>query len=440
MTGADEFSAELARRQIGAQANEALVVGAKYSSLLGFGCAPLLALLQLVSPDQQLGIPIAFSAFGGLYSLAVWALARRGLLYGRLKYLVFLLFVSIPTGFLLLSHAAMPAGAATYITGPMTYLYFHLIIMSGFMFDGRLSVMCGAAASLGYQLAYLLARPELARLSHPDPALLADFTVAPIFGFKSVMMLFAGLVVGALSVIVRRLVMRVLEEQREKNTISRLFGQFVSAEVKDKIIREKSGLVGERRKVVVLFSDLRAFTTWSEAAQPEEIVGHLNVYFDGMVQCITGRGGVVDKFIGDAIMAVFGGLLELENPAEAALEAACRMREKLAEQNAAWRASGVHVFENGIGLHYGEVLQGVLGSAERKEFTVIGDTVNTASRLEGLTRELGCPVVLTRAFFDALGPASQARCRPLGRVKLKGRQQELEVFGVDDLPPAVSAA
>lgn len=241
-------------------------------------------------------------------------------------------------------------------------------------------------------------------------------------------MVFSGFLVGVLGDHTKRLFGRIMSEENEKRSISRLFGQFVSPEVKDKIISEKAGLIGEKKSVAVLFSDVRAFTTFSEATAPEVVVQRLNEYFDAMVRSITSNGGVVDKFIGDAVMAVFGGVLPNQQPCESALSAAFEMRRSLQALNAKWNAAGVAAFDNGIGIHYGVVLQGAIGSADRKDFTIIGDTVNTASRVEGLCKEFGRPILLTGAVYGLLSPEGRAKCSPLGESSVKGKLETVEVF------------
>jgi class 3 adenylate cyclase len=221
----------------------------------------------------------------------------------------------------------------------------------------------------------------------------------------------------------------VRDEERERQALNGLFGQYVSTQVRDKLVREKAGLQGEKVTVAVLFSDLRGFTTFSETKTPAELVTRLNQYFDRMVAAISANGGVVDKFIGDAVMAVFGGVLPLERPADSALAAARAMRAELAALNAQWKALGLEPLDTGIGIHFGEVLQGPIGSAQRKEFTVIGDTVNTASRLEGATKELHSPIVLSAAAAEALAPDARATLTPLGEVRLKGKEKPVVVFG-----------
>jgi adenylate cyclase len=418
------------------ESNAALAKGGLYSAVLGLlGGVGVLAII-LAEAARNVWAPCIFAFFAGACSLVVWLFARRRRMRGPTLYLVFLPFVSLPTFFFLLSHLLMPAGAATYITGPISYLYFHLIVMTGFVFEPRLSITSGVVCGAGYFAMYLLGREHLAGLRGADPTLLQDLQSSAIFAMKAFMMAFGGFVVAALCGIARRLVVRVLHEEQQKTAVSRLFGQYVSEEVKEKILRDKAGTIGERKRVVVLFCDLRGFSTYSEGRDPEEIVRHLNEYFDAMVQAVTAEGGVVDKFVGDAIMAVFGGVLDLENPAASAVRAARRMRGALHELARRRRARGEPVFDNGIGMHWGEVLQGSIGSAGRKDFTVMGDAVNTASRLEGLTKSYAQKIVVTDALRGALPPELQALCVPLGRVTVKGKREELDIHGVPDPEPA----
>jgi len=158
----------------------------------------------------------------------------------------------------------------------------------------------------------------------------------------------------------------------------------------------------------------------------------LNEYFEAMVAIIERQGGTIDKFIGDAIMAVFGGVLDLENPARSALTAGAQMRSRMKELQTEWKQKGIPLFENGIGIHFGEVLQGTLGPEHRKDFTVIGDAVNAASRIEGLCKEYGRGLIVSRAVFDRAGVDLQSRLRPLGLAKVKGKQGEIEIYGFEE--------
>jgi adenylate cyclase len=426
-TGLEGFSG-LLREEI----NGALEKGGLISALFGISAGILLTILILLRAAENLLLPLVFAFFAGGYSLVIYALARKRAMRGWVIHALFLPFVSLPTFFFLACHLTMPAGAATYMTGPISYLYFHLIIMTGFIFDVKLSVSAGVICAAGYQLVFLLGRDAISRVTVPDPTLLQDLTSLPIYSVKSFMMLFGGFVVGGLSAHVKRLIVKILAESREKDRISRLFGQYVSNEVKERIIHEKAGVIGEKKEVAILFSDIRNFSTFSEAHPPEVIVTRLNEYFERMVDSITRNGGVVDKFVGDAIMGVFGGVIRLDAPCDSAVRAALSMREGLHAMNELKESSAPGAFDNGVGIHFGEVLQGSIGSRDRKEFTVIGDNVNIASRVEGLTKMYAFKIIVTGAVAERLSDPLRQRCVFIDKVTVKGKTREVEIFGIKD--------
>lgn len=214
--------------------------------------------------------------------------------------------------------------------------------------------------------------------------------------------------------------------RRGSGALDVLFGQYVSPEVKERI---KAAAASERKDVVVLFSDLRAYSAWSEAREPEEVVAQLNEYFDAMVRAIRGEGGVVDKFMGDAVMATFGGVLDVERPAAAAVRAARGMARALDTLNERWSEGGRSPLRNGVGIAVGPVVQGPIGSVDRKEFTVIGDTVNSAARLESATREHGVTLLVSDGVYDALDGKDRAGLHALGKIAVKGKTEKLTVYG-----------
>lgn len=215
---------------------------------------------------------------------------------------------------------------------------------------------------------------------------------------------------------------------RDKRRLTRTFGGYVSPLVMREIIAGGPAAVGEGRKlhVCVLFSDIRGFTTLSEHMPAEAVVALLNRYFARMTQVVHQHEGTVDKFIGDGLMAFFGAPNLLEAPAVNAFAAARDMLASLAQLNAELAAEGRISLAIGIGLHCGEAVIGHIGSAERHAYTAIGDTVNTASRLESLCKELGYPVLCSQPVADALGEG--AGLSPLGPQPLKGRSA-MAVFG-----------
>lgn len=423
---------ETISKYIHSEVESVLKKGGIFSALLGLCASAMTFFLIVTGAAVGLEIPTVFACVAGSYSIVIYFLARLRYLESRaMIFAVFLPFICLPTIFFITSHYMLPLGVAAYITGPFSYLYFHLIIMTGFLFDPPLSIVSGLLSGAGYLFSFYLARKGLLAISTPDPILMQDLSDFQIYFLKAFLMLFAGIMVALLSYNTKKLILRIFSEETDKARINKLFGQFVSEDVKNRIVDEKLSVVGEKKNVAVLFSDIRGFTAFSERTSPEEIVKRLNEYFDRMVYCIESNGGVVDKFIGDAIMAVFGGVRELEGPCVSAIGAARMMRAELSALNSRWAASGAESFENGIGLHYGEVLQGTIGSAGRKDFTVIGDTVNTASRMEGLTKDHGHRIIMTEEFYERLPENLRSGLVKVGGVKVKGKASEKIIFGTD---------
>jgi class 3 adenylate cyclase len=190
--------------------------------------------------------------------------------------------------------------------------------------------------------------------------------------------------------------------------------------------RIKPGVGGERRHLCVLFSDIRSFTTRSETQPPEMIIKLLNDYFEEMTASVHRYGGTIDKFIGDGLMAFFGAPSPRENAVQDAFDAARDMLQRLVVLNERLQAESIEPIRIGVGLDAGEVVVGHVGSKQRHEYTVIGDTVNTASRLEGLTKELGYPVIVSAGAVDMLD--NKDRLVDLGKQAVKGRAP-VPVFG-----------
>jgi len=209
------------------------------------------------------------------------------------------------------------------------------------------------------------------------------------------------------------------------------FGQFVSPEVMDRVLREGAALGGELRTVSVLMSDLRGFTTLSEKLSPDRISEVMNEYFTAMVDVILAHKGIVNDFIGDGILAVFGAPVEDPEHAWHAVNAALGMQRALQRLNQRWEAGGGAPLAMGVAVNTGEVFAGNLGSPRRKKYTVLGDTVNTVSRMEGLNRELSTSILISGATLAVVRERVVVRGR--GAVPVKGRAQPVEVFEALDV-------
>jgi adenylate cyclase len=196
-------------------------------------------------------------------------------------------------------------------------------------------------------------------------------------------------------------------------------------------MKSDQSLGGELVPVTVLFSDIRSFTSISENMDPRELLDFLNEYFTGMVESVLLHHGVVDKFIGDAIMAVFGAPVPEPDDPLNAVRAALSMRQRLSKINEDFRARGLPEIRTGIGLHAGQVVAGNMGHADRMEYTVIGDAVNLASRLEGMTKELNCDIIVSEDLYQKV--KDHVVVEPLKMIKVKGRDREVMVDRLIDL-------
>ncbi|MEM1242397.1 MAG: GAF domain-containing protein [Cyanobacteria bacterium P01_H01_bin.26] len=216
----------------------------------------------------------------------------------------------------------------------------------------------------------------------------------------------------------------ISQEKRMKTTLYRYMTPSVAEQVM--ALGEDSLMVGKRRNVTVLFSDIRGYTSLTESLEASQVVSMLNEYFETMVESVFNHEGTLDKFIGDALMAVFGAPLPLENHGWAAVQAALDMRERLVHFNQLRRDNSQPEINIGIGLSSGEVVSGNIGSRRKMEYTVIGDGVNLSARLEGVTKQYGCDIVLSEHTYNCCRELIWVRELDLTRVK--GKMKPVKIY------------
>jgi adenylate cyclase len=226
-----------------------------------------------------------------------------------------------------------------------------------------------------------------------------------------------------------RLFDEIAESREAEKRVRQMFQKYVPADVVREALKMKDGgRLSSKLTATVLFSDMRGFTSISEKMAPEGVVGFLNDYLQRMVDIVFDEGGIVDKFIGDAVMAVFGAPMPKPDDATRAVRAALRMIEEVNRFNEQQKNEGGVEIDVGIGLHTGPLIAGNIGSDRKMEYTVIGDTVNTASRIESLNQDLKTHVLITQECYDATGKIFAVRELP--RVLVKGKEQPLQLYEV----------
>lgn len=243
---------------------------------------------------------------------------------------------------------------------------------------------------------------------------------------------------------------RYLIEERKAREVRAIFSNYVSPKIVEELVRrpEAARLGGQRKELTVLFSDIRGFTTFSESHQPEEVVATLNEYLKAMTEVIFRWDGTLDKFVGDAVMVFWGAPVDQPNHAELAVRCALHMRQELSRLQEKWLAEGKAILDAGIGINTGEVLVGNMGVEGRKmDYTVIGDHVNLAARVEGLTRQHNAHILISEYTFKWINPLivgqeglahlGHLRFRELPSMQVKGRTQFVTIYEVVSLPPGV---
>ena len=359
---------------------------------------------------------------GEIFLVGEWfALGRiikeRRKAYAWLPYLGALVETCIPLTALLIT--AQYVGPAYALLTPAPFVYPLLIVLSILRLDFKLSVFTGLVAAIQYWTVSLV----YINLAKADESA-AIISSAPPHLLKGFLFLLTGVAAGLVTIQVRKRILSSFETVEERNRISRTFGEYVSPIVMDKLLTLKPDLRSEKREVCVMFLDIRDFTRFAEDRSPEEVVSYLESLFEFMIEIVNRHHGVINKFLGDGFMAVFGAPLseggDCSNGVAAAREILTRVEEEVALG---------HVLPTtvGIGLHAGEAVTGSIGSSLRKEYTVIGDVVNLASRIEKLNKRFQSRLLVSENVWQSVGETLEDAI-PMGNVQVQGREKGIGIY------------
>lgn len=296
-------------------------------------------------------------------------------------------------------------------------LFFIFIILSTLRLDFWLSLWTGAIAAVQQMVLVLWLLPLEPWGNVPDETLL--------FHFSRTMVLFgSGVVAGVVALSLRRQFENSVQAVAARDHVTNLFGQHVSPAVVDRLLAQQSDPPSEMRTVCVMFLDIRGFTAMTRRRAAAETVELLNAFFAEMIGVVDRHNGLINKFLGDGFLAIFGAPLDDPAAAKNALAAA---RDMLAAVEAWNRARPQHALRVGIGIHMGEAVTGTVGSPQRKEYTVIGDTVNLAARLEQLTKETRSQILVSTAVHEAVQADGAT---DLGPLAIRGYDEKVRVWRV----------
>lgn len=351
-----------------------------------------------------------------LFEIWVHAQIRRQLRLGRdvpvvRRYLSALIETSVPTVILILQIHSMGASQALSYVTPLVYFIF--VILSTLRLDFWLSTFTGfvAAAELFAVAMYF------------DPTNPAGEPETYFHAVRSTIVLICGVLAGSVGAQLRRQFAASIAAATARDRVTNLFGQHVSPQVVERLMAEGTSAAGDLRRVAVMFVDFRGFTAGAQSRTPQQVVDRLDGAFAVLVDILDRHGGIVNKFLGDGFLALFGAPLEASDAAHRAVAAGREMLIAMDHINAqtSWP------LRIGIGVHFGEVVAGNIGSPRRKEYTVIGDTVNFASRLEALNKEFGSQFLISATVREALGDDG-VDAVALGEVTVRGYEQKVAVF------------
>jgi adenylate cyclase len=329
---------------------------------------------------------------------------------------------SLPT--LVIVYYATLLGPVQALLMPSAYVYFVFILLSTLRLDFALSTFTGLVAAVEYAgLALFWGSLDT---TVQEPVL----TSLPQHLAKACILFFAGVAAGFVAARLRRSFLRALESLEERARILGVFGQHVSPEVVERLVAGAAEAKSELREVCVMFLDIRGFTAFAEKHGPEEVVTYLNTIFDAAVDAVVHHHGIVNKFLGDGFMAVFGAPVSEGNPCAQAVAAGREVLERVEQLVGSGRIPETRL---GLALHAGPAVVGNIGSARRKEYTVIGDVVNVASRVESLNKEFGSRMLVTEEVWRASGlsEVQDEGCDPVvsrDPLRVRGRETLVRIF------------
>lgn len=400
---ADDFEA---RRQERETKNEKII-----NSILGVCLAAALAIhvVDYFTADRPPGTAdpfmLVFLAFGVVVSICLVTYLGSGPPYYRIrKYATTIFGVVMNFPAMVFLSSTIPASAVSFV--PIS-TYVLLVVVSGLRLDGYVVVLAGFLGLVSHLLFLALVVPA------------GPYTVPSA--------LTACVIIGAVTACVTYVVSSILRLHRESVQKDRL-ARFLAPEVVEEIVNNPRIVLGEpeTRVATVLFADIRGFTSLSEEIPANEVGRILNIFLEEMTSAIMARKGMVDKYIGDAVMGVFGVPVASADHAGQALEAAMDMQRRLARVNEKLAARLPAPLSIGIGIHTGEVIAGAIGSTRRLEYTVIGDTVNVASRIESLTKKLKVGILVSGETRTSLNGAIPLR--EVGMETLRGRSRPVTLW------------
>lgn len=306
------------------------------------------------------------------------------------------------------------SGQTVILQAPATLTYFLFIVLSTLRLNFWLSVFSGALAAAQYVAISVYYSTVFSNV--PVDRFHPDLTGMQYLG-QGMILLISGIAAGFVADLIKKKIKVSWEHIKEKNEVIDLFGQQISPQIARSILEKRDELSGTRKKVCVMFLDIRNFTPFVESHSPEEVVTYLNSLFYFMIESVQRHDGVINQFLGDGFMATFGAPISRGNVPKKAVKASVEIIERVKQEN---KAGNIPETKLGIGLHFGEAVIGNIGSAVRKQYSITGNVVIMASRIEQLNKRWYSQLVISDEVFQELDEEVKAAFKPQKSVKVRG--------------------
>ncbi len=369
-------------------------------------------------------IPLSFFLIVGTYFLILKNILTKFKknerpIPGIPRYINAFIETSLPTILIILLIYMRPDYPLYNLISPPFSAYFLFIILSGLRLNFKLSIFTGTVAGVEFFLLAMFFK------ENNFPVLPTDYTISTIgFFIRSFFFILAGTAIGYVTSEIEKRILHSFSLLNDKNKITNLFGQHVSPEVVEKLVNQ-TDFVSEIKHVSIMFFDIRNFTSFSEKRTATEVVEYLNQIFNFCIEIVNKNNGIINKFLGDGFMAVFGAPIsngnDVKNSVIASLEILERIKLEVKEKNIP--ETGI-----GVGIHSGEAVTGNIGSSTRKEYTIIGDVVNLASRVEQLNKQFNSKILITEDVKNSLD--QNFLTEYLDEVNVKGREQKVKIYKI----------
>ena len=420
ITQLGEFGQELARQTLISERHRSLILMAVFVALFLVLAAYRVIELENHTPIPNRGATLFIFAGAALFEWLVSSIVARELRTGKgyalyRAYIGATLEIAIPT--LVMTLLTRQGHTLRSLTGAASYTYFIFIILSSLRLDPWKSVFTGAMAALAYGSLVAAFWSELA-------AEWVGFLGSMFMSFfmRIFLLVVGGLAAAFVGMQIRKALFETMRGARERERIVGLFGQYVSPTVVNLLLSQPTGTASELREICVMVLDIRKFTTFSERRTPEEVVAYLNTLWGSMVRIVNEHNGLLSKFLGDGFLAVFGAPISHGSDCSDAVAATRRilLEVKMLETSGTLPPTQV-----GVALHAGEAIVGNVGTAERKEYTVIGDVVNVAFRIEALNKEFGSTVLISEPVRKA---AAVEDVESIAPIPIRGRSEPVLLY------------